>query len=116
MEIIELILTILSMAGAVFAWYQANISKSAKNDAEEAKERAIEQLKLAHAEVDAARAQAKEAKKIAESLEHQLAVAKAHSRWLLAMLSQLRNQLAVLLSNYLKSVRSLIPFRDRCFL
>lgn len=75
MDVLEIVLTMLSMAGAVFAWYQASGSKKARAEAADAVSRAEVQAKSAFAQAYEARKQAEATQRLADSLKEQVAAA-----------------------------------------
>lgn len=76
MGFIDIVLTVLSMAGAVFAWYQATGSKNAKVEAAAAVKRAEVQAQSALAQAHEARKQAEATQRLANSLQEQVDAAK----------------------------------------
>lgn len=75
MEYLNIFLTMLSMAGGAFAWYQANGSRKAREDAAAAVERAELQAKSAHAQAYEARKQAEATRDLVDALKSQVVAA-----------------------------------------
>lgn len=85
-------LAAVSAVGATVAWWQSNLSRNARHEAEDARTRAAEALDAAQRQADAAKEQAETARRSAASIE-QIAAAferppleakfQAGSRWLL---------------------------------
>lgn len=96
MEFVDIVLTVLSMVGAVFAWYQATGSKKARDEAAAAVERAEVGAKSAQAQAYEARKQAEATQQLVDSLKAQVDAAEraASEAGRLASAAESSNQLA----------------------
>lgn len=75
MDVLDIVLTALSMAGGLFAWYQATGSKKARAEAAAAVDRAEVQAKSALAQAHEARKQAEATQELVDSLKAQVVAA-----------------------------------------
>lgn len=76
---VSAVAAVLSMVGAVFAWWRSNLSRAAKTEAEAARERAERDLKATEEQASAARKSAYTAEEQATHLEAMLEEVRAQS-------------------------------------